>query len=315
MYPLTLCLLTCLNSIYLSVLTHQRTENKTIFSVGPTWREGGALGGCWKRTQRLTRMASFRLYCKNKSQVTFIRHGESTVNAQQRRYQKEGDALPGRAYFEPAFFDAPLTDAGRADAIGARSGLQACLAAGEEARSPAVVCVVVSTLRRALETATHAALPILPPGPRTDWIALDSVREATACEVFTCGTSVTPRDIQCEKPCNQRGALDAGVLADFSHVDFTQCAINDPLDPLETISQVDARVAAFMAWLARWAEEQARTHGEGALLHVVVVSHFVFLHRLLSRFDNGGGYSAKTPAMANGEVRTLPLGAILDLVV
>ena len=58
-----------------------------------------------RRLRRLRRASAAALRFRGSSQVIFIRHGESTVNARQRLYRQQGAAAPGEAYFEPEFVD------------------------------------------------------------------------------------------------------------------------------------------------------------------------------------------------------------------
>jgi len=220
--------------------------------------------------------------------VILIRHGESTVNKSGR-------------YESAEFFDAPLTPHGRAQASeNMQAELKHCLRADDNS----VRVIVVSTLTRTLETATHGILPILPPCRHTSWIALDCVRESTAAEVSPC-----EKNVDYEKPCNLRGPLEV-VLKTFPHIDFSLCTEKDPLERIETIKMVDRRVEEFGTWLRQWVRQQRKLNGS-VQLDVIVVSHYVFLHRLLSAVERRGGSPGGPLGFENCEVRKFPLDSFL----
>jgi len=234
-----------------------------------------------------------------------IRHGESLVNAQGRRYKAEGDAEHFRAYHEAEFLDCPLTAEGRRGAmedvpLELRKGL----------REGSVRIVVTSTLRRALETAIHGVGPVISPGPSTPWLALDCVREATACEVHLVDGAHVEKEVLKEKPCNYRGSLEQ-VRGDFPHVDFSLCQNEDPLERLETIAMVERRVSQFAAWLRERIEREKKTCGEDAVFDVVVVSHFVYMQRLLSKLPSC--QHGEDSRLGNNEVKVVSLEEVMAL--
>ena len=178
--------------------------------------------------------------------------------------------------------------------------------------------VVVSPLRRTLETATLGVLPVLPPLPegRTQWLALDSVREAMTGEVHVVDGKFVPKSFDCTKPCNSRRPLSE-ICGDFPHVDFSLCVEEDPLDPKESIEGTTGRVSQFAGWLKEWVEQQQAIQGD-VQVDVVVVAHFVFLHRLFEQLGYGPvapEIDGWTPSFKNCEIRCVPLHQVLGLAV
>eukprot|EP00746_Dinoflagellata_sp_MGD_P070779 gnl/MRDRNA2_/MRDRNA2_289290_c0_seq1.p1 gnl/MRDRNA2_/MRDRNA2_289290_c0~~gnl/MRDRNA2_/MRDRNA2_289290_c0_seq1.p1 ORF type:complete len:275 (+),score=54.17 gnl/MRDRNA2_/MRDRNA2_289290_c0_seq1:41-826(+) len=231
------------------------------------------------------------------SLVYFIRHGESEANLRSRLYRDQGEGEAAeRAYFETEFFNAKLTCKGRLEAEKVGTQLQGYFPADDSVRF-----VITSTLWRALETATLGILPLLPPDNRTSWVALDDIREAMVCEVH----DGIVKHISKEKPCNMRGPLRE-VQGKFPHIDFSFSADEDPLDCLETADVFNKRVIAFVEWLLNLVGQ----HSSDVRLHVVVVSHYVFLRRLLSQLENCSDDSA---GLQNCEVRIVPLSSVLAL--
>ncbi|CAK0840414.1 unnamed protein product [Prorocentrum cordatum] len=239
-----------------------------------------------------------------------IRHGESTANARSKQYREQGD-VSGRAYHEAAFFDAPLTEDGR---DGATKEVQVHLqgSARENDGSPVRRLVVTSTLHRALETATLGVLPLFPPDQQTEWIALESVREAVTCEIHDIHGVDIPIEVSCEgKPCNMRKPL-AHARKAFPHVNFAHCADADPFPRVETAEMLDQRVAEFVVWLGRWVDQQQRDH-RAPRVDVILVSHYVFLRRLMFKIGSDTKVSTGPRGLKNCEVRVLPLSCILQL--
>jgi len=277
------------------------------------------------------------------SRICFIRHGESTVNAQAKLYRAQDDPKPGRAYHEAKFFDAPLNPEG---VRGAEKHVQAELRRTFKeqditSETKIIRLAITSTLRRTLETTSYGVLPVFPPSAFMSYVALECVREATGCEVNPEGVF---SDVTIEKPCNLRSNLQGvgegglrgrrsedtevdqstGVASEFDYIDFSQCPDADPLDPLETVEDVDTRIREFLAWLCEWRDQQQKQHGSDVQMEVTVVSHSVFLYRLLSRLEPHGHVQKSaqdstpkpepaTPSMKNCEVRTLWLESILEI--
>eukprot|EP00931_Biecheleriopsis_adriatica_P080782 TRINITY_DN54132_c0_g1_i1.p1 TRINITY_DN54132_c0_g1~~TRINITY_DN54132_c0_g1_i1.p1 ORF type:complete len:298 (+),score=27.27 TRINITY_DN54132_c0_g1_i1:29-895(+) len=241
------------------------------------------------------------------STIYLIRHGESTVNARAKEYHEHGDAHPGRAYHEVSFFDADLTNVGREQAsINVLNTLRSFLQPHDREGGMARL-VVTSTLRRALETATRGVLPLLPPDNFTTWLALDYVREAMTLEIHTENDNDIPVNSDA-KPCNARDPLNQARTT-FPHVDFSQCHEEDPLEPIETIGSLDMRIDEFIIWLRTWERQTRQEHGD-VRIDVVVVSHYVFLRRLLSRVH--GMTDSRSCGLANCEVRMLPLSSVVQ---
>jgi len=247
-----------------------------------------------------------------RSRIWFIRHGESTVNAASRQYRQQG--LSQDAYYESRFFDPELTTAGREQAAAVTTQLQSELA--QNALTQHAQLVIVSPMRRTLETATLAVLPVVgPPEGRTQWVALDSVREAMTGEVHVESGKFVPKSFPDPKPCNSRRPVSE-VRTEFPHVDFSHCAEDDPLDPRESIEGTTGRVVQFVEWLKVWVEQQQAVDGD-VQLDVVVVAHFVFLHRLFEQLGYGPLPQEKdgwTPSFSNCETRCLPLDEVLQIV-
>lgn len=240
------------------------------------------------------------------SRFYMIRHGESTVNARGAEYRERGDENPGRAYHEVEFFDAELTDVGRKQAsTQVLAKMKECV--GRQSQERRVRLVVTSPLRRALETSALGVLPILPPDQHTTWVALDSVREAMTLEIHSVDDADSVVHSQA-KPCNSRGSLDCSVEA-FPHVDFAHCDKEDPLDPLETIQELDRRIDEFVTWLRVWEQKVRREHGD-VQIDVVLIAHYVFLRRVLSRLQSLS--DSRSCGMQNCEIRELPLSKVLQ---
>jgi len=133
-----------------------------------------------------TRVRAWPLHkCKT---VYFVRHAEALHN--------EAFKVRGRAAYEdPCFVDPELTPL----------GVQQCLALRPQAAAvqASLELLVVSPLRRTLETAVHAFGP--PVGERAPWVAHEAVRERIGRN--TCDRRRALSVIQAEHPA-----------VDFSHV-------------------------------------------------------------------------------------------------
>jgi len=105
------------------------------------------------------------------------------------------------------------------------------------------------------------------------------------------------------------------VRQEFPHVDFTGCEVYDPLDPLETIEETTHRVAELVKWVQVWVQEQQFRHGAEVVMDVVVVTHFVFLHRMFERLGYGpvAPDGEWAPSFKNCEMRVIPLETLLVL--
>merc|ERR1712156_524458 len=140
--------------------------------------------------------------------------------------------------------------------------------------------------------------------------ALDSVRESATSEIQVADGVDVGVDVSKSKPCNQRKPLSHASEA-FPHIDFANCQEADPLPQVETIEQVDERVGEFEAWLREWIDREVAEHGGDLHVEVVLVSHYVFLHRLVSKINGRIGDSSEKCGFKNCEVRKLPLSSIL----
>mmetsp|Transcript_3378 Transcript_3378/g.12654 ORF Transcript_3378/g.12654 Transcript_3378/m.12654 type:complete len:153 (+) Transcript_3378:350-808(+) len=76
------------------------------------------------------------------------------------------------------------------------------------------------------------------------------------------------------------------------------------------LEMVDRRVEEFGTWLRQWVRQQRKLNGS-VQLDVIVVSHYVFLHRLLSAVERRGGSSGGPLGFENCEVRKFPLDSFL----
>jgi len=232
--------------------------------------------------------------------IHFVRHAQSEVN------------LTGK-YFSDDHLDSPLSAEGKKQAR----------VLAESFADVHVDFVLVSTLARALETATIG----LSDKSGAQWLACDFARE-TSMEIGR-----NPNEpwqyahIAGYKPCNSRRALGKSTEAtdgdlewtarQFPHIDFMKkacipraedeasyqevelCTDADTLLPNEFVRSLDDRVdllrhvvAALLNEQQQSAEAQGSDEEEPSGGDIVVVSHQIFLIRVLShmgcprRFDN-----------------------------
>jgi len=247
---------------------------------------------------------------RSRVRVHLLRHGQSQVNLAGQTAGANG-VNSNEVYYSDEFPDSQLTALGEAQARGAFD---------TNIAQPRFAAVLVSPLRRTLQTAHHAAYRGGLHDGRTRWYACDACRE-TLQEVFDgvwADTKLTRR-----KPCNMRGKLfdsayrasvdDADYLSAheaFPYISFDRfCTVEDTLKPLETLADLDARVQEFLGILNTISKEAALEASDGgaeATIDVLVVSHFVFLVRLQSHFLLASA-EQQDPRMTNCEVRVIPL--------
>ncbi|CAE8636769.1 unnamed protein product, partial [Polarella glacialis] len=226
--------------------------------------------------------------------IFFIRHGQSEVN--RACYELDHcDPKRDRVYYRPEFLDSRLSDVGKAQAAALQSQFGAgCFQAD---------FVLVSTLYRSLETATIGLSTHIDNGKANGdgpaWIALDSLRESDE--------EAPPRqgaDIRAPKACNHRRSLtEDGKFTAFGHVDFRRFCSDEDTMGSETTEELTARVMQFARELKDILKsEQEQQMETRSSFHVVVVSHYVFLHRLISLLE-GEGSDIDLPNCAVKEVQ------------
>ena len=202
--------------------------------------------------------------------VHLMRHGEGEHNA-------ACDAKSSEDFYESEeYADAPLTQAGEQQARDAAKGL----------KGAAVQLVVASPLTRTLQTVSHIleALGWEDAAVQPKLVALEACREGMTYGVH---------------PCNRRRPISV-VRQEFPDFDFSEIA-DDPdviWDPAaaESDDALDARVTAFLEWLAEREEEV-----------VLVSTHCVFLHALLSRHVDVERADCSDPWFGRGELRTFKM--------
>jgi broad specificity phosphatase PhoE len=205
-----------------------------------------------------------------KLQVTFIRHAEGTHNEAYRTTQDP------TAFQDPAHYDALLTNTGRAQAE----------ALGEAflRRRMRVDAVLVSPLRRALQTAQIALGPIARP-PQVPWIVSESARECIGVN-----------------PCDKRMSRSE-TARQFPEFDFSGIEMETDLawgpDHRESEDEMEPRCRALLTALREL---------PGQVQQAVVVSHGSLLKTLFSRvlYPNSAEESLLGP-FENCEARTVVL--------
>ena len=178
--------------------------------------------------------------------VHFMRHGEGEHNA-------ACDSRGSKAFYHSEeFADAPLTKAGE----------QQAKDIGKALKGVPVQLVVASPLTRTLQTVGHVM---------QEWREEDAARQPRLVALEWCREGMT-HGVQ---PCNRRRPVSV-VRQEFPQFDFSEVADDEDMiwDPKvgESEDALDARITAFLAWLAGREEE-----------NVLVSTHSLFLHALLSR--------------------------------
>jgi len=170
--------------------------------------------------------------------VYFCRHGRA-------KHNQAADEIGDSAYFDEAYFDAPLLEEGRSQALEAGVTLQ-----GKD-----VQCIVTSPLTRCLQTAHLAG-----EGMGARKVVVEDLRESGKYG---------------QHPCNRRRPVEE-VAPRFP--DFTFAELPEGEDAVWAHEEgkdgqgamVQARASNFLEWLSKQPEET-----------LAVFSHCVFLQQLL----------------------------------
>jgi broad specificity phosphatase PhoE len=187
----------------------------------------------------------------NEKRVHFVRHGEGEHNAEYKRMVAAGecDQHDESAYENEAFYDARLTEEGRAQAH--------ALAAKVAAFDPPIDLVVVSAMTRTMQTALGACSSIDPP-----FAILDEIKEGMTYGIH---------------PCNRRSSKTK-LQQDFSQhhqLDLSHLPEHDPHFWPDMVQEEEEhlrkRIVAFLQWLENRPEKD-----------ILVVTHCVVLFTLMN---------------------------------
>ena len=210
--------------------------------------------------------------------IYLIRHGQSTINA-----ACAAEENHEHVYHNEEFRDAPLTEIGMNQAREAsqRFATSSTLEGSEMSLKLAKPDIIlVSTLRRALQTAT-IVFDDLRDNPDTMWIASDIVREAIQ-DNWKEGANM-------RKMWHYRSSLaESRAREEFPHILFEEphCSDADLFPELESVAQLDARCEEFLRLVRRMRKEKLSAGGRRPT--IAVVAHFVFFKRLFEIYKHEG---------------------------
>ena len=186
-------------------------------------------------------------------------------------------------YHNEEFRDAPLTEIGMNQAREAsqRFATSSTLEGSEMSLKLAKPDIIlVSTLRRALQTAT-IVFDDLRDNPDTMWIASDIVREAIQ-DNWKEGANM-------RKMWHYRSSLaESRAREEFPHISFEEphCSDADLFPELESGEQLDGRCEEFLRLVRRMQKEKRRA--DGGPPTIAVVAHALFFRRLFASYKCDG---------------------------
>ena len=216
--------------------------------------------------------------------IYLIRHGQSTANAA----RATGEVWES-VYQNVQLWDAPLTQVGMNQAREASeqfASFDSCEGGEMSSKLANPDIILVSTLRRALQTAT-IVFDNLRNSPETTWIASDVVREATSVDMDA--LDQTWRALNHKQMCNCRSSLaESKAREEFPHISFEEphCSDKDMFPEFESVAQLDERCEEFLRLIRRMQKEERMVDGRQP--RIAVVAHGLFFRRLLETYKCDG---------------------------
>lgn len=194
----------------------------------------------------------------------FIRHAEGEHNVARRNFGRQ-------AYLEEKYYDAPLTEEGRRQAKEARENALKASIKRNEFHLDNVELVVVSPLRRTIQSATI----LFEDYYKDKFTAMEGIRERYGVH-----------------PVDRRPDI-SDMRKEYANVDFSNIVHDKDLlwkrDVRETMQELHSRAVRFLNWIKNRKESE-----------IAVVSHHDFLKALLNTVHvSQGDYSFKNMEVKN----------------